>query len=229
MNGIMPTLNFAVVKQLFAVSILALLVIAGLACDGPAPTATTASTPAPERTPTVAPTPTPTPTVPPTPTPTPTVAPTPAAAPEPATAGEQIEWTPCGKLECGSIQVPADYRDPEAGSIRIAVNVHRATSPDKRIGYLLVNPGGPGASGVLYVFEKSARFSDAIIEHFDIVGFDPRGVGVSDKLVAAFDEAGLDFRAMVGRGSEPEFACGGPGEQPALLAKIDGSIAPLKK
>ena len=224
MNGIMPTLNFAVVKQLFAVSILALLVIAGLACDGPAPTATTASTPAPERTPTVAPTPTPTPTVAPTPTPTPTVAPTPAAAPEPAVTGEQIEWTPCGPLECGSIQVPADYRDPEAGSIRIAVNVHRATSPDKRIGYLLVNPGGPGASGVLYVFEKSARFSDAIIEHFDIVGFDPRGVGVSDKLVAAFDEAGLDFRAMVGGGSEPEFACGGPGEQPALLAKIDGSI-----
>ena len=88
----------------------------------------------------------------------------------------------------------------------------------------MVNPGGPGASGVLYVFEKSARFSDAIIEHFDIVGFDPRGVGVSDKLVAAFDEAGLDFRAMVGGGSEPEFACGGPGEQPALLAKIDGSI-----
>ncbi len=138
--------------------------------------------------------------------------------------GERIDWTRCGKLECGSIQVPADYRDPEAGSIRIAVNVHRATSPDKRIGYLLVNPGGPGGSGVQFVFVKSARFSDAIIEHFDIVGFDPRGVGVSDKLVAAFDESGRDFQAMVEGGSEPEFACGELGEQLALLASIDMPI-----
>ena len=63
--------------------------------------------------------------------------------PEPAATGEHIDWNPCGKLECGAIQVPADYRDPEAGSIRIAVNMHRATAPEKQIGYLLVNPGGP--------------------------------------------------------------------------------------
>ena len=149
----------------------------------------------------------------------------PAAEPETAATDEQIEWTPCGKLECGSIQVPADYRDPEAGSIRIAVNVHRATSPDKRIGYLLVNPGGPGSSGVELAFGAlSWYFTDEIVERFDIVGFDPRGVGVSDKLVAVFDKAGLDFHAMVGGGSEPEFACGGPGEQLALQASIDGDV-----
>ncbi len=154
----------------------------------------------------------------------PALAAAPTPTPEPTSAGEQIDWVKCAKLECGSIQVPADYRDPDAGSIRIAVNVHRATSPEKRIGYLLVNPGGPGASGVLHVFGKST-FSDAIIEHFDIVGFDPRGVGVSDKLVAAFDKAGLgDFHAMVGGGSEPEFPCGGLGEQLALLASIDGRV-----
>ena len=155
----------------------------------------------------------------------PALAAVPTPTPEPTPAGERIDWNRCGSLECGSIQVPADYRDPEAGSIRIAVNVHRATSPEKRIGYLLVNPGGPGASGTLYVFENRARFSDAIIEHFDIVGFDPRGVGVSDKLVAAFEQAGLgDFQAMVGGGSEPEFACGGLGEQLALRASIDGRV-----
>ena len=216
MNGIMPTLNFAVVKQLFAVSILALAVIVGLACDGPAPTPTTASTPTPERTPTVAPTPAmapspivaPTPTPPPspivaptpTPPPTPTVAPTPE--PETAATGQQIEWGRCdAPFECGQVQVPADYRDPEAGNIKIAFLIHRATSPEKRIGYLFVNPGGPGASGFeLASRVLSGRFTDEVVEHFDIVGFDPRGV----------------------KYSQPDFACGEPGELDALLATIDG-------
>ena len=101
------------------------------------------------------------------------------------------------------MEVPADYKNPEAGSIRIAVNVHRATSPDERIGYLLVNPGGPGESGVRLVhYLPFGLFPDEIVAHFDIVGFDPRGVG----------------------DSEPEFACGEPGEQIGLLAEIDGRI-----
>ena len=155
-----------------------------------------------------------------------TFAPGPKAEPEPAATGERIDWTPCGPLECGSIQVPADYRDPEAGSIRIAVNVHRATSPDKRIGYLLVNPGGPGASGLGFAFGSAkGRFSDEVVERFDIVGFDPRGVGLSDETVERFDEAGFgDLRALVDGGSGPAFACGEPGEQRALLRAIDGYI-----
>ena len=101
------------------------------------------------------------------------------------------------------MDVPADYRDPGAGSIKIAVNVLRAKSLDKRIGYLLVNPGGPGESGMELAEQFSmGRFPDDLVEHFDIVGFDPRGVGES----------------------EPEFACGEPGEQIALLATIDGDI-----
>ena len=250
MNGTILTRNFAAMKRLLAVSILALLVMAWTACDGPAPTPTTAvaltptstaaptvapappptptaasvSTPTPEHTPTVAPTPPAPTTLAPTPTPppTPTVAPTPE--PEPAAAGEQIEWTPCGSLECGSIQVPADYRDPEAGSINIAVMVHRATSPEKRIGYLFINPGGPGGSGLELAFAAArGKFSDEIVERFDIVGFDPRGVGLTDDLVAGLDKIGLD-PSVFGGGSGPEFACGGPGEQLALLASIDGDI-----
>ncbi len=101
------------------------------------------------------------------------------------------------------MEVPADYRDPEGGIIRIAVNVHRATSPDNRIGYLFVNPGGPGESGVELVHDiPYGQFTDEVSAHFDIVGFDPRGVGES----------------------EPAFACGNPGEQFALLATIDGAI-----
>ena len=127
---------------------------------------------------------------------------------------EQIDWDICEwllvdgtsvELECGFVEVPADYRNPEAGSINIAVNVHRATSPDKRIGYLFVNPGGPGGSGLEFVvLTPLGQFSDEITERFDIVGFDPRGVG----------------------SSEPKFACGEPGEQLALRASVsaDGII-----
>ena len=126
------------------------------------------------------------------------------AEPKTTAAGEQIDWTQCGsRLECGFVEVPMDYRDPEAGSIRIAVNVHRATSQQERIGYLFVNPGGPGGSGVEFVDQiPFGLFTDEIVAHFDIVGFDPRGVGAS----------------------EPAFACGGPREQLALLMTIDGAI-----
>ena len=128
----------------------------------------------------------------------PATPPSPTAQPEPSPAGERIEWTSCFGLECGFVEVPADYRDPEAGTIRIAVNVRRAADPDQRIGYLLVNPGGPGGSGVDRV-ARGGGFTIALVERFDIVGFDPRGVGAS----------------------EPAFACGAPGEQIDLLATID--------
>jgi pimeloyl-ACP methyl ester carboxylesterase len=117
-------------------------------------------------------------------------------------AGKRIEWTNCGAdLECGFVDVPADYRSPEADTIKIAVNVLRTASPEQRIGYLLVNPGGPGGSGVEFV-ASGDRFADQLLERFDIVGFDPRGVGAS----------------------EPAFSCGASGEQLKLLAAIDMPI-----
>ena len=211
-------------KQLFAVSVLILAVIVSLACEGPAPTpaappapeltmlpATQVVPPMPSPTPTVAPTlsqapvaaraPTPEPAREATPGPTPTRVPTPTPTPEPTPAGERIDWSPCeAGLECGFVEVPADYRDPEAGSLSVAVNVHRATSPDQRIGYLFVNPGGPGWSGLeMAAATRDGAFTDEVVAHFDIVGFDPRGVGLS----------------------EPEFACGDLGEQHSLLASIE--------
>ena len=116
---------------------------------------------------------------------------------------EDIEWSPCeSHLKCGFVEVPADYRNPDAGSIKIAVNVRRAIYQDGRIGYLLVNPGGPGISGLELVQDFRSAFADLLPTLFDIVGFDPRGVGAS----------------------EPEFACGAPGEQLDLLNSIDGEI-----
>ena len=205
-------------KRYLFVVVLALTVAAGLACRDSVPTPTqtpapvlTATPPVPELTaaPTATPASTPMPSPTPTATPIPTQLPLPTAAPtlapEPTPAGERISWTQCGffELECGFVEVPADYRDPEGGIIRIAVNVLRATSQQERIGYLFVNPGGPGGSGVEFVHGiPLGQFTDEIVAHFDIVGFDPRGVGES----------------------EPAFACGDPGEQLALLATIDGHI-----
>jgi len=117
---------------------------------------------------------------------------------------ETIDWTPCGVLECGTLNVPIDYADLDAGTIEIAVNVHRATNVDERIGYLLVNPGGPGQSGLGYaeLAPSGLAFSPAVVERFDIVGFDPRGVGESG----------------------PDFGCGAPGEHLALVVQIEDEV-----
>ena len=118
-------------------------------------------------------------------------------------SAERIEWSLCeGILECGFVVVPADYRNPDAGSIKIAVNVRRADYQDERVGYLFVNPGGPGASGLELVQDSEFAIADELMARFDIIGFDPRGVGAS----------------------EPEFACGAPGERLALLNSIVGDI-----
>ncbi|MCY3894948.1 MAG: alpha/beta fold hydrolase [Chloroflexi bacterium] len=208
---------------------LALVVLAGIACGESASTAAatptagaeTASAPAPPQvpgtpTPTEAPTPrlepTPTATPPdsPTPTATPTPQPTATPTPTPEAAASQggIDWSPCESsraFECAFVKVPADYRDPESGTLAIAVNVHRATSPRQRIGYLLVNPGGPGESGmglVEAIRSGFPPFAAELVRHFDIVGFDPRGVGASD----------------------PKFECGAPGEQLELRLTIDAPV-----
>ena len=106
-------------------------------------------------------------------------------------------------FECSFVEVPADYRDPEAGSISIAFKVYSATSPDERIGYLFVNPGGTSRSGVEKALTAEfGKFTDEILDRFDIVGFDPRGVG----------------------SSEPDFACGAPGEQLRLRASVEDGV-----
>ncbi|MHB8458454.1 MAG: alpha/beta hydrolase [Candidatus Limnocylindrales bacterium] len=92
-----------------------------------------------------------------------------------------MRWSDCGNgFECGTVVVPRDYADPGAGTILLALIRLPAIDPAHRIGSLVVNPGGPGASGVDFVRNDAASlFPDAIRERFDIVGFDPRGVARS--------------------------------------------------
>lgn len=99
------------------------------------------------------------------------------ACPEDATAG------PAGAgLECTSLQVPLDYNDPGGEQITIGMNRLPARDPQQRIGSLIFNPGGPGGAGSSLVAVEAAGvplFDPQIRDRFDLVGLDPRGVGLS--------------------------------------------------
>lgn len=89
-------------------------------------------------------------------------------------------WADCGGgFSCTEIRVPRDYAAPSDGYLNISLIRAAATKPKQRIGSLLLNPGGPGASGVEFVREGIDGFDDSLRERFDIVGFDPRGVNSS--------------------------------------------------
>ncbi|MFE6888338.1 alpha/beta hydrolase [Streptomyces sp. NPDC057694] len=94
-------------------------------------------------------------------------------------------WGPCSetattRLECSTLQVPLDYRDPDGRQIGIAVSRLASKNPSKRRGVLLVNPGGPGLSGLGYPFALAAAgLPQKVQDSYDLIGFDPRGVGRS--------------------------------------------------
>jgi pimeloyl-ACP methyl ester carboxylesterase len=99
---------------------------------------------------------------------------------------QQLDWRGChGGFQCTRLLVPIDYAHPRAGTLRIAVN--RLPASGDRRGALLVNPGGPGASGLDYARSASSIVSKAVRERYDVVGFDPRGVGVSRGLQCLTD------------------------------------------
>jgi pimeloyl-ACP methyl ester carboxylesterase len=102
-----------------------------------------------------------------------------SAAPSP-----QILWSRCegGGFECATVPVPLDYDQPSGARVLLSLIRLRATDPDRRIGSLLVNPGGPGGSGVDLVLGAGEFFPPEIRARFDLVGFDPRGVGRSTPL-----------------------------------------------
>ncbi|MDG2211030.1 MAG: alpha/beta hydrolase [Acidimicrobiales bacterium] len=99
---------------------------------------------------------------------------------------QEIEWSTCYAIyECGDLQVPLDYTDTNSGSISIAVVRLPATS-DPYLGPLLMNPGGPGGSGVELVGDW-AEIWEMVFSNFDVIGFDPRGVGSSTQVLCPND------------------------------------------
>ncbi len=100
-----------------------------------------------------------------------------------ATARAPLHWSGCSSgqgpagFECATLEVPLDEAHPGRASIGLAVDRHRATGT--RVGSLLVNPGGPGVSGVDFLPGIVGELPPSVLAHFDVVGFDPRGVARS--------------------------------------------------
>jgi pimeloyl-ACP methyl ester carboxylesterase len=104
---------------------------------------------------------------------------------------QSIAWKTChSDLECGTVSVPIDWQKVTSASIRIALVMHHASNAS--IGDLLVNPGGPGGSGVEFVEGgMDGVVTNTIADQYNVIGFDPRGVGESQP-VTCFDAAGTD-------------------------------------
>ena len=125
-----------------------------------------------------------------------------------------IVWTACDgstntEVECGNIEVPFDYADPEQGSFVLYVKKHNAASPADRIGSMMVNPGGPGFGGSSLADDAQYYFSQDLIDRFDIIAWDPRGTGESTPAVDCVDT----FDEYFGLDSPPET----PEEKQALI------------
>ncbi|MDQ6937312.1 MAG: alpha/beta hydrolase [Actinomycetota bacterium] len=88
---------------------------------------------------------------------------------------------------CARVNVPVDYGHPQGESIPLYVVKVHDNNQSRRTGSLLVNPGGPGESGVQLAVGLSLEVSDNVLDHFDLIGFDPRGVFLSDAVQCISD------------------------------------------
>ena len=104
---------------------------------------------------------------------------------------QELDWEDCGRNECAELEVPLDYADPYGETIELSVLRVSARNDEQRVGSLVVNPGGPGGSGVDYASNASSYFGSELLQAFDIVGLDPRGVGRSTP-VDCLTDAQLD-------------------------------------
>jgi pimeloyl-ACP methyl ester carboxylesterase len=115
-----------------------------------------------------------------------------------------IGWRRCAApaqrgFQCATIRVPLDYSDPGGRTIRLALIRHRASDPGRRMGTLFYEPGGPGVPGTLFLPAVFDVFPAALRARFDIVSWDPRGVGASTAV-----------QCFASRAAEDRFFAGSP-------------------
>ncbi|MBB4986302.1 MULTISPECIES: alpha/beta hydrolase [Streptomyces] len=143
-------------------------------------------------------------------------------------AAAGLEWGDCDPAvkplpgqQCATLSVPLDYADPDGEQIGLAVARLRSTRPEARRGTLMVIPGGPGSSGVQRLGQKGAALSKEMNGAYDLVAFDPRGVGGSAKARCGFAE---EDRRLVTLRSWPA-ADGGIGENVARSRRMAEACA----
>ena len=121
---------------------------------------------------------------------------------------QKLGWAPCKdkpQMQCANVKVPLDYKKPGGKAITVAMAKLPAKS-GKPIGSLFVNPGGPGESGIDLVSRADKAFSKDVMDKYDIIGFDPRGVGsstpvdcVDDRELAKILDSDIDTSTEAGR------------------------------
>ncbi|MER0241207.1 alpha/beta hydrolase [Streptomyces sp. HSW2009] len=132
----------------------------------------------------------------------------PALAPATATAAQRPlaqyeqqkpQWKRCAadwpaKIQCADLTVPLDYAKPNGKKIKVAISRVKATSAKERRGVLLLNPGGPGGEGLDLPDYLGAQLPKSVQKQYDLIGFDPRGVGRSSAVTCGltFDEEDIE-------------------------------------
>ena len=105
--------------------------------------------------------------------------------------GQQLSWRKCAGGQCADLTVPLSYEDPGGDTIKVKVLKVPSSRKKGRLGSLVVNPGGPGGSGVEYAQAADFIVGKPVRQRYDIVGFDPRGVGRSAP-INCLDDRQLD-------------------------------------
>lgn len=100
-----------------------------------------------------------------------------------------IEWEEfSATVDTAVVPVPLDHFEPDGDTIELFVARHRARDAENRIGSLLVNPGGPGFGGSDFALYAAQIYDAALLDRFDIVGWDPRGTGISSPAIDCIDD-----------------------------------------
>jgi pimeloyl-ACP methyl ester carboxylesterase len=126
-------------------------------------------------------------------TPSPALPPSPPPVTLAGYYAQTLRWQACSKgFQCARLLVPFDYSRPAGRRFSLPVIRLAAADPARRIGSLVINPGGPGGSGVSFALQARSVVSAAVRARFDVVGFDPRGVGGSEPAVHCMTGPQLD-------------------------------------